>query len=329
MRRRLAALAATAVMVAGLAAAPAAAGVSPAGASFPTPRVVATIDPGPWGSFAESLARDARGNLYASVTDWMPEGVPNAGQVWRVGRDGRQTPFGPSIDTGGGLLSGLAFGDDGALYVGVITFSSDPASGVLRIDPSGGLTRVLNLPDWTFPNGLAFHAGYLYVSDSTGAIWRVRPRTGVAETQTEPWLADPLLAPQTGWEGINGIAFLGNDLYGVNADTASVLRIPVLKGGAAGGVEVVVTDEALQTADGVAFDAAGRLWVAVNLASGGRLVRVGRDGAVTVVVDDPGWLDYPSQIVLGGDAGHTIYIENGSLNWGAPNVIAIDARFAN
>lgn len=325
MRRRLAALAAAAVVVAGLGAAPVAAGAPKGGAPL-SPRVVTTFDPGPLGSFAESLARDSQGALYASVTDWMPDGVPNTGQVWRIGRDGRRTAYGPSIDTEGGLLSGLVFGDDGALYVGVITFTSDPAPGVVRIDSNGNLTRVLDLPDWTFPNGLAFHAGYLYVSDSTGAIWRVRPRTGVVETQTEPWLADPLLAPQTGWEGINGIAFLGNNLFGVNADTGTVVRIPVDRSGAPGEIAVVATAAELQTADGVAFDASGRLWVAVNLESGGRLARVATDGSVTVVVDDPGWLDYPSQIVFGADAGHTLYVENGSLNAGAPSIVAIDAR---
>jgi hypothetical protein len=328
MRRRLAALATgTLLLVAltmpGPANATGGGGGGPPAAGPLVPRIVATFSAGEGGSFAESMVADQKGNLFASVTDWMPEGASNVGQIWQISRDG-VSPFGFRLDAGGGLLTGVAFDDEGQLYVGDATFGYGLAPGVFRVTAGAPPTRVLSLPDFAFPNGLAFHAGYLFVSDSNGAIWRVRPRVD-AVAPPSPWIEDPLLRPVAGWEGVNGIAFLGNDLYAVNADTGTVIRVPVLRDGSPGSPLVVASDSALVTADGVAFDDDGDFWIAVNHESGGALARVTRDGSVTVVVSDPGWLDYPSQPVFGqsGSARTTLYVENGSLSNGTPNVIAL------
>ena len=289
------------------------------------PRLVATFTPGELGSFAESMAADRSGNLYASVTDWMPDGASNVGQIWMIARTGQLSAFGPPLDAGSGLLTGLAFDGDGQLYVAAATFGENPEPGVFRVSADGPATRVLSLPDFSFPNGLAFHGGYLYVSDSNGAIWRSRPRGDASQAPSTPWLEDPVLAPVANL-GVNGIAFLGNSLYAVNADTGAVIRIPVLRDGAPGAPVVVASDPALVTADGVAFDVEGGLWIAVNHESGGALARVTQDGSVTVVASDPGWLDYPTQPVFGtkGSAKATLYVENGAFFSGAPNVIALD-----
>ena len=91
-----------------------------------------------------------------------------------------------------------------------------------------------------------------------------------------------------------------------------------------------MTDPALLGSDGIALDAEGGLWIAVNhadMAVGGALVRVGRAGRIQVVASDPGWLDYPAQPAFGvtGRDRSTLYVVNGSLNTGNCNVIALEA----
>jgi sugar lactone lactonase YvrE len=294
-----------------------------------SPRLIASLPSGDYGSFAESLAVGPGGSLYTSLTTWSPdEFSPNEGQIWRIGPDGKLRRFGPTLDVC--LMTGLAFGDGGRLYAG--TYSCDVdftlPSGVLEIDARGA-TRVLTLPAGTFPNGLAFHRGELYVSDPlNGTIWRVRPQAKKDLTPTAPWFQDPLLGPDdTTGLGVNGLAFRGNTLYAVNYGTGSVIAIPIRANGSAGTPTVVASDPSLVTADGVAFDVHGRLWVTLN--SGG-VARIDRDGNVSIVLDDPAWLDYPVQGAFGttGRDRTTLYVANGSLAVGTPNVVAFDIGVA-
>ena len=336
MHRRLAALATAAILLVafsmpGPAAATARGGGDSPGARPLVPRVVATFPTGyEFDSFAESAAIDRDGNIYATVTIWKAE-TWNVGQVWKITPDGRMRQLGPNLDVG--ILSGLAFDGDGNLYAGQITFDTNGVpSGVLRIDPSGRATPVVTLPSGTFPNGLAFRDGDLYVSDSwNGAIWRTHPRGHGNVNLSTPWVKDPLLAvaSSTGWEGVNGIAFQGDALYAVNADTGGVVRIPVRRDGSPGKPSLVASDAALVGADGIAFDADGGLWIASNhgdVPAGGAIVRMSRSGQLKVVASDPGWLDYPSQPAFGTRPGDrtTLYVVNGALNSGNCNVIALD-----
>ena len=172
----------------------------------------------PTGSFPESLAVH-NGDLYVSLGF--------AGEVVRVTPDGSQTTYATGLPTGGGLLTGLAFDKAGNLYVGAATFTADPAPGVFMIPPGGGsFTRVLTLPAGSFPNGLAIHGKYLYVSDSDlGAIWRVVP-SGMNIPLATPWYQNGLLAPEKNI-GANGIAFdaSGSHLYVAVADQGRIVRL--------------------------------------------------------------------------------------------------------
>jgi len=339
MKRRLAVLGVTALALAALtgpaAASPGQAAPETVGAAALHPRIIATFPGGDFGAFAESLAIDRAGNVYTAVTEWTAEGW-NRGQVWKTTPAGRTTAFGPELDVG--ILTGLAFDDDGRLYAGLVTWD-DPAllpaiaPGVLRIGAHGA-TRVLTLPSGefgvaSFPNGLAFHDGSLYVSDSIrGVIWRTRPHGTRTAVPSAPWYQDARLAPSVDWEGINGIAFKGDVLHAVVADTGLVVRVPVRPRGAPGVLTVLADDPALRYADGVAFDARGGLWVAVNPlpeTSGGSLVRVTPWGAVRTVAHNPGWLNYPTQPAFGTTPGgrHTLYVANGALNEPEANVIRL------
>ena len=216
----------------------------------------------------------------------------------------------PELDVG--ILSGLAIDAHQQLYAGLVAWK-DPTlpkllPGVVRIDARMA-TRVLTLPSGvygqaSFPNGRAFSDDLLYVSDSVhGSIWRTRPRDSLDERQHTAWLTSPLLAPVTSL-GVNGIAVDQTGIDAVNADTGSVVRIPVRQSGRPGQPILIAKDPRLVTADGVTFDGQHRLWVVTNSADGlgGSLLRLEPDGRVTTVADNPGWLDYPTQPIFGTTA---------------------------
>ena len=267
------------------------------------------------GSFAESMAADSRGNLYVSITYFAED--TNTGQLWRVSPDGRKKLMASMDVSAVGVLTGVAIDACDRVYVGVWDFSFETFEpAVYRLDRDT-LTQVAALPVGSFPNGLAFHDGRLYVSDSTGCIWRVRISGGVVRP-TEPWVQDALLAPEP-YIGINGIAFLGDCLYGVVYDTGRVVRVPLRRDGSAGAVSMVAQDERLATGDGIAFDVLGRLWITMNgtdITPSGGLCRVSRKGAVTEIAKDPGWLNYPTQPVFGRTLRSltTLFILNGAFN---------------
>ncbi len=286
------------------------------------PRVVTSFDEP---SFAESLALGGDGYLYASVTTWGDES--NGGQVWRISpRTGERTPFGPSLD-GAFFLTGLVFDNRGRLYVGETSLDENAPSFVVRVDRRQARTA-LTLPPGSFPNGLAFRDGALYVSDSAlGAVWRARPEP--ASTLSQPWFQSDLLLPGTGPEdhgiGANGIAFRNGDLYVAVADSGLVVRVPVLRNGSPGTIQPVAGPrEELRSVDGIAFDLLGNLWLTTNGPGSGRLEVLTPFGGLFVLADQPSWLDYPTQPVIGTTPGTfgSVFVANGSLENGLPNVIA-------
>ncbi len=301
------------------------------GADVALPRVVAML---PSGAFAESMAVDRSGAVFVTTTAWSSDG-PSAGQVWKV-TGGMTSPFGPRVDVG--IFTGLVFDDAGYLYAGVMSWLDPTLDGVdsriLRYAPDGSVETVATLPTGDFGtvgmvNGLAYHGGFLYVGDVTGSIWRVRPRTGVDQVLEAPWLHDPLLEPAFDWLGVNGIAFRGNDLFALNYEAGTVLRIPLLHDGTAGEPTVFAEDQILVTADGLTVDADGCLWITVNYLGGGPgggLLRVDRDGTIAPVSGDPAWLDYPTQAAFtpSHGANRTLYVLNGSLDQGAPALVALE-----
>lgn len=273
----------------------------------------------PYGSFAEGMALGADGDLYASVTTWGD--TVDIGQIERVvPTSGVRTEVGDSIELGAGLLTGVAFDDSGHLYVAE-AFSDHP--GVYRVEASGPPTQVLALPAESFPNGIAFHDGLLYVTDSSlGAIWRSDP--GVFSTPGEPWLSDPLLAPGTHMGdhgiGVNGIAFRGSQLYASVSDAGRIVRAAVRQDGSAGPLHVVLERGTLVSADGIAFDQAGDLWIVTNGPNRGRVLVLAH-GELSAVGGQPAWLDYPAMPVFGPTG--SLFVENGSFMLGAPSIVEL------
>jgi sugar lactone lactonase YvrE len=285
----------------------AALGAHAAGTTPSFPRVVTSWPEAP-GSFAEGMTADTHGVLYVTRTVWGA--TVDTATIERIAPDGTHTAvFGPYETPG--LLAGLAW-DHGQLYVANATFGD--GNGVARVNPDGTLTTVLALPPEAFPNGLAFHDGWLYVTDAYGAVWRVQPG---GPMPTEPWFAGPEIAPVSAL-GPDGIAFRGDTLYVTSYDQGLIVTLGVLPDGTAGPAHVFASSKWLVSADGIAFDPAGTLWVAVNSPGHGRLVTVSPAGAVDVRTTDTAWLDYPTQPVF---AHGQLYVENGSYKHGLPNVI--------
>jgi sugar lactone lactonase YvrE len=313
---------------------------SPAGASIAgsQPRLVATLPFGAAGSFAESMTAGAHGNLYVSLTLW---GDSNTGQIWRI-RSSGSTILVASMDLGpAGALMGLAHNRVGRLYVADADFSGTGDSFIYRVGLDGSMRAVADLPPGSWPNGLACRGRNLYASDSSlGAIWRIRLGSGVA-TPSAPWFQSDLLAPGDPTTdpsalgiGANGIAFRGASLFAVVSDFGRVVRIPISAHGAPGTPVVVCGRRKLRTADGVAFDLLGNLWVVTNAGpttgqASGALFRVSPAGSLRQIAVDPTWFDYPTQPVFGATPATltTLYVANGAYSGdAAPNVIALKAR---
>ena len=270
-------------------------------------RVITTFHPG---DFPESLAIGRQGNLYVSLGF--------LGEIVKV-TPGGQHQLVAKLPTGDGLLTGLAFDPSGRLYVADATFQARPVPpGIFRIGTSGLVTRVATLPKSSFPNGLAFHDGYLYISDSSlGVIWRLAP-----DGHRVIWLRNALLAP-TANIGANGLAFWHRSLYVAVADSGMILRVPLLASGRAGTPVVVAQAKMLQTADGIAFDIRGNMYIAVNF---NRLVRLAPDGTLTKLAVREDGLNYPTMPAFGTTCTTrtALFITNGAFHKGIPTIVTLD-----
>jgi sugar lactone lactonase YvrE len=246
------------------------------------------------GQNPEGIAIDRTGAIYVSVSP--------LGDLWRIPPGSTEPePFGhvdgivPGRDFG---MLGLAVDAFGNVYAGVQ--SADPeATGVWRFDRgTGNATHLPGTEAIGIPNGLAFDKQMnLYVTDSTGAIWRV-PWGGSAEV----WLRDDALTGDGSlglFLGANGIAYRNGVFTVTNTERRTVLQIPN-DGGEPGPISVLTTLPAGDFPDGVAMDVHGDAFVAMNLANA--IGEVAQDGTLDVVASgDP--LDFPSSVTFGTARG--------------------------
>ena len=280
--------------------------IAPASAATPggsggQAKVICQFDKG---AFPESLAVHD-GSMYVSL-GFM-------GQVIRIDEAGIH-PY-AELDLGQGLITGLAFGKDGNLYVGVATFSTDPLPHIAKISPDSVCTTFAVLPEGSFPNGLAFDThGNLYVSDShSTTLYKIG-----ADGNPVSWLDSQLLAPNQGL-GANGLAFDANgDMWVAVSNSGMILRVPVSRKGAAGEPLVVKQGEELKTADGIAFGPDGSLYVAVNRTDS--LWVLGMNGSLARLANRSDGLSYPTQPVI---SGGELLLTNGALYNGTANLISL------
>lgn len=275
-----------------------------------SPSVFVGLDPAQ-GQLPESITSDDHGNIYLSMGTTVGKITPS----------GQLSTFSDIPVPAGTFTLGLEFGPDGHLYASTGGFGPDPAVAfVWRIDAAGNAEEYAELDPNGFPNDLAFDdCGELYVTDPfLGLIWKI-DQDGVPDV----WLADPLLeanyaAPYLGVApfGADGIAFdwLERNLYIGNLDYGRILKVGIDWHGEPDDVEVYYENiTTIGGADGLAFDALGRLYVAVH--GQDRIVRIDRFPRKAVTVASGAPLQQPSALVFGRTfaARHTLYISNFSI----------------
>jgi sugar lactone lactonase YvrE len=309
------------------------------------PHVVISFDNNwyPYFNFSESIAADRQGNLYVSQSGY---GENNPCQIVKFTPEGKHKEVVATIDPSicpSSFMTGLAFDERQRLHVAVKNYVTTGLTGVYRVMDDRTLTQVLQLPVDTFPNGVAFYGDDLFVSDEWNSrIYRKRPHDPIVAGT--PWyqnpdFKDPFTAP-------NGIAFYRDALYVAlswaghdvvtDKDLGSIVRIKLRHDGSPGKCCDVVAppDARLAWIDGIAFDVTGKLWFTVNRGSdgmGGKLGTLDEDGKLRILADDPGWLDYPTQVVFGTSRGthDTLFLSNGGVGgYYQPNVISLKVGVA-
>lgn len=303
------------------------------------------------------VAVDKVGNVFVSVGVAETDGEHIL--IWKF------TPHGggPSFlaDIGQGTIGGLTVTANGDLY---IALAAGADRGVWRMTREGQRELLPGSNAIFFANGLAFdERGTLYVTESVsmgpsgpgqGGIWRV-PRGG----EPEVWVRNALLTGtgalgQPVPLGANGIAYYHNTLFVTNTEKGTVLRIPVLKDGSPGAIEVLATLQdvpesplygapLLVGGDGLALDVHGNLYVVVLTRSA--VVRINAQdlsqetvaafqiGAPDSVPYAP--LDFPASLFFGTGKGErqSIFVTNlgmgkvfaPPLPWVGPGLVKIEA----
>jgi sugar lactone lactonase YvrE len=216
----------------------------------------------------ECVAVDGDGNVWCGG---------ERGQIFRLAGDNSSLD---EIASSGGFTLGIAFAGNGDLFLCDLKTASvlrlPAGSDRLETFAEGASGRRLRVP-----NALAFDAdGRLYVSDSHGfkdpgpGIFRFEP-----DGEGELWCGES-------FDFANGIALApgGRFLYVAETFANRVVRVPVGADGAAEAVEAFVELPGILP-DGLAFDAAGNLYVGCYEPSA--ILRVAPDGAVRTLVADP------------------------------------------
>jgi sugar lactone lactonase YvrE len=267
------------------------------------------------GELPEGIAMDPSGR-------WAYLGLAPTGQVLRVDTaTGEAIPFGavPEVPPGGAYLLGLAFSADGELFAGVAS-SSDYPAGIYRFPKGGGAASLFASHEALhFPNGLVFdETGALFVTDSLGgAIFRMNEAGEIREWARDAKLRGDLAGPCANGAafpiGANGLALSGGEVFVVNTDMGSMLRIPVLSDGDAGQVETFVKSncEVLGGADGMVVSKTGTFLVAANAIQA--ITQIDPKGHAKILSqkDEFDFPASPALVELEGQA--TLFVTNAAL----------------
>lgn len=258
----------------------------------------------------ESIQLDRSGNMYISMA--------LSGEIRKIAPDGTQSslaflPIRPDVQPcnnsiGVPIMGSLALDHQGNVYVSVNSCNL-PDLGIWKVTPTGQASLLAGLPANATPNGLAYHEGWLYVSDShLGLIWRIAANS---QRPAEVWTADPLLTPVPLplTPGPNGLQVFDDEVYVAVSDRQHIVAIPILADGAAGPGRVHASNIAI---DDFAFDVEGNLYGTTDPFN--TVVRVAPDGTVKVLLTADDGLDGPTATAFGvGADKKNLYITNAAF----------------
>lgn len=289
------------------------------------PGEVKTILELPEGDSPEGIALDRRGNIY--VSNRRLEGETRVPEILRISPNGSVSVLAdfPAITNASEeTLLGLTTDMDGNVYA-AFESSDHSLNGVWKVNSKGTKIRLTGSEEIDFPNALTFdQRGNLYVTDSTGSVWRFEPRGSIdlwaQHELIEPAEDDPFGFPVP---GANGIAFFPpNHLYVANTEKGLLAHIPIQRDGSAGEVELVAQNPALLTIDGVTVDTKGDVYGVIPgymLTGAHPLVKVDvRTSETTPIVtgeDQIAKFDVPLSVTFGRGARDktSVFATNGDL----------------
>ena len=278
--------------------------------NVPTARVLVDLDPASVDRtvIVESITADRNGMLYLAdrVSGNILRVDPKAPAPVVVARIDAREIQGRRVNAD---PSGLAFDVQGDLFI-----ATGPFSEVVRVraadlnpaKPGVAQTWATGTPG---ANGVAFNRqGDLFVSGgASGVVFRIAASGGAAQpaVQIEKFvrtLPDGKTQQPT---VANGLAFDAQGVLHV-ADTArgALWKVAIGSDGKAAAPVLLVQNVLLEGADGMAFDRAGRLWVASNELNA--LVAVTPAGAVQLIARNTsaGPLEFPAAVVFVGDRAY-------------------------
>jgi sugar lactone lactonase YvrE len=227
----------------------------------------------------DSPAFDRAGNLFVTYSGARGERVPMS--IFRIRPDGQRESFVSGIVN----PTSMTCDAEGNLFV-----SSRFDGSVSRVSPDGDVTTVGS--DLGLACGLAFAAdGGLYVGDRSGTVFHLSlsGKTEVVATLPPSVAAFHLAMGRDGCLYVTGPT-LGTYDHVYRIDTA-------------GHVEIVCSG--FGRPQGLAFDAAARLYVVEALAGASGLFRVNADGTIERIVSGRGFVgvafDPRSGVVVSGN----------------------------
>ncbi|MFC9279073.1 hypothetical protein [Streptomyces collinus] len=246
------------------------------------------------------------------------------------------TPHTPIL--GQAAVMGIARAGDGTLYVNYATGTS--RTGIWRISPGRPPVQIAQLPNPThaLPNGLALDERHhvLYMADTVGAVvWRIPQVGGTPRV----WASGAALQPSPGASlpaGPNGLRVHNGAVWVSNTTRGTLLRVPVLRDGAAGKIQTRATG--LDWIDDFAFTGTGDTVLAALVAGNsissppdgdtGSTVLVSPKGGHKTVLTHQDGLNSPSSVAVSprGRQGRTVFVLSAAYFSNPPDPNLLRAR---
>jgi sugar lactone lactonase YvrE len=263
----------------------------------------------------ESIQIDRHGNIYVSFL--------LTGEIRKIAPDGTQStlaflPLHPESQPcqnslGMPTLQGIARDHQGNTYASVNSCNAEDL-GIWKVTPDGQQSLLAELPGSFFPpgrswpNGIAYHDGWLYVADSfQGLVWRAHSD---GQSPVEIWSDDPLLKPLSnsppGSLSANGLQIFKHKVYVSVSARQHIVALRIKSNGSAGPGRV----HAAARVDDFAFDVKGNPYGSGNH----MVIRVTRDGTSEILLTSADGLDIPTSAAFGvKDDRRDLYVANGAF----------------